>query len=67
MAFSGATVHDMFNWCAVIVLLPIEIATGFLEFISGEAAQGLVGNSAKEIKILEYITEPLTDLIIIVS
>lgn len=59
--------HDMFNWCAVIVLLPIEIATGFLEFISGEAAQGLVGNSAKEIKILEYITEPLTDLIIIVS
>jgi Na+/phosphate symporter len=23
-AFAGATVHDMFNWLAVIILLPIE-------------------------------------------
>ena len=27
-AFAGATVHDMFNWLSVIVLLPIEAATG---------------------------------------
>lgn len=27
-AFAGATVHDMFNWLSVIVLLPIESATG---------------------------------------
>jgi hypothetical protein len=27
-AFAGATVHDMFNWLAVIVLLPLEVATG---------------------------------------
>lgn len=27
-AFAGATVHDMFNWLAVIVLLPIEVLTG---------------------------------------
>lgn len=27
-AFAGATVHDMFNWLAVIVLLPIEAGTG---------------------------------------
>ena len=27
-AFAGATVHDMFNWLTVIVLLPIEAATG---------------------------------------
>jgi sodium-dependent phosphate cotransporter len=27
-AFSGATVHDMFNWLTVIVLLPVEIASG---------------------------------------
>jgi sodium-dependent phosphate cotransporter len=30
-AFAGATVHDFFNWMAVLVLLPLEIATGFLE------------------------------------
>lgn len=27
-AFAGATIHDMFNWLTVLVLLPIEIITG---------------------------------------
>ena len=27
-AFAGATVHDMFNWLAVICLLPIEWISG---------------------------------------
>ena len=27
-AFAGATVHDMFNWLCVIVLLPLEVVTG---------------------------------------
>ena len=26
-AFGGATIHDMFNWLSVIVLLPLELAT----------------------------------------
>lgn len=30
-AFAGATVHDMFNWLSVIVLLPLEVATGLSE------------------------------------
>jgi sodium-dependent phosphate cotransporter len=29
-AFSGATVHDFFNWLAVLILLPLELATGYL-------------------------------------
>ena len=29
-AFAGATMHDFFNVCAVAVLLPVELATGFL-------------------------------------
>ncbi len=29
-AFAGATVHDFFNLLAVAVLLPLELATGFL-------------------------------------
>ena len=28
LAFAGATVHDMFNWLAVLALLPLECATG---------------------------------------
>ena len=27
-AFAGATVHDIFNWLTVIVLLPLEVITG---------------------------------------
>lgn len=27
-AFAGATVHDMFNWFTVIVLLPVEVVFG---------------------------------------
>uniref|UniRef100_A0A8C2N915 Sodium-dependent phosphate transport protein 2B n=1 Tax=Capra hircus TaxID=9925 RepID=A0A8C2N915_CAPHI len=30
-AFAGATVHDFFNWLSVLVLLPLEAATGYLE------------------------------------
>ncbi|TRY68652.1 hypothetical protein TCAL_02478 [Tigriopus californicus] len=29
-AFSGATVHDCFNWLSVITLLTLEICTGYL-------------------------------------
>lgn len=31
LAFSAATMHDFFNLIAVAVLLPIELATGFLQ------------------------------------
>ena len=27
-AFAGATVHDMFNWLSVAILLPVEWASG---------------------------------------
>ena len=26
-AFAGATVHDVFNWLTIIVLLPVEVMT----------------------------------------
>ena len=29
-AFAAATVHDMFNWLSVAVLLPVELLTGRL-------------------------------------
>ena len=81
-AFSGATVHDMFNWCSVIVLLTLEIVTfnsnvftdddtglsqGFLEYLAGKAAGGLVGSSAPDIDILKVITEPVTHFVIQVN
>ncbi|XP_074604974.1 sodium-dependent phosphate transport protein 2B-like [Brevipalpus obovatus] len=35
LAFAAATVHDMFNWLTVIVLLPLEVTTSYLESASG--------------------------------
>ena len=35
LGFSAATIHDLFNWCTIIVLLPLEMGTGMLEKISG--------------------------------
>ena len=33
-AFAGATVHDMFNWMSVAILLPVEAATGYLYYLT---------------------------------
>jgi sodium-dependent phosphate cotransporter len=38
-AFAVATVHDFFNYMAVLVLLPLELLTGFLQ----RSATGLAG------------------------
>ncbi len=36
-AFAGATVHDFFNWMAVLIMFPLQVTTGFLS----RAALGL--------------------------
>lgn len=45
-AFAVATVHDFFNVMAVAILLPVEMATGYLQKTSGlfvSAVSGLTG------------------------
>ena len=37
-AFSGATVHDVFNWLTVLILLPVEHFTGQLLFFQAGVA-----------------------------
>ncbi|XP_034566306.1 solute carrier family 34 member 2b [Notolabrus celidotus] len=64
-AFAGATVHDFFNWLSVLILLPLEAATGVLYkltllLIESFNIQG--GEDAPE--LLNIITDPLTDSII---
>lgn len=44
-AFSGAVVHDVFNWLSVAVLLPLELATGFLRHSASWVASQLFGAS----------------------
>jgi sodium-dependent phosphate cotransporter len=45
-AFAGATMHDFFNLISVAVLLPIEVATGFLSKAATRLASLLRDNTA---------------------
>eukprot|EP00934_Nitzschia_sp_Nitz4_P000057 Nitzschia sp. Nitz4//scaffold316_size20630//13831//16335//NITZ4_008657-RA/size20630-processed-gene-0.27-mRNA-1//-1//CDS//3329547517//57//frame0 len=40
LAFAGATVHDLFNIFTVLVLFPLEAASGFLESLSKRLVTG---------------------------
>lgn len=44
-AFAGATVHDFFNLLAVAVILPVELATGFLSDAATSLTRVLSGRS----------------------
>ncbi|KAK9518894.1 hypothetical protein VZT92_021661 [Zoarces viviparus] len=64
-AFAGATVHDFFNWLSVLVLLPLEVATGVLYKLTHliiESFNIQTGEDAPD--LLNVITDPLTDSII---
>jgi len=49
-AFAAATVHDFFNILAVAILLPLELATGFLSSTAEWLSETLVGSSGAEFK-----------------
>ena len=67
-AFAGATIHDCFNWLSVLVLLPLEVASGLMTRLSYLLVTGLrlqPGEEAPE--LLKVVTEPVTKLIIQVN
>jgi sodium-dependent phosphate cotransporter len=64
-AFAGATVHDFFNWMAVLVLLPLEIATGFLEKTSTKLEVLFAGvGGTKLLNPVKMIVRPVADWIV---
>lgn len=68
-AFAGATVHDMFNWLTVLVLLPVEIVSGYLYHLTEAIVNSLplVTEKGADKDILKVITEPFTEIIIQVN
>ena len=63
-AFAGALVHDVFNTFAVIILFPLELATGFLERTATYLAT--LFDSACGVSLLnplQRIVEPAVNLI----
>ena len=63
-AFAGATVHDFFNWLSVLVLLPLEVATGYLYIITKLIIDSFNIQSGEAPALLNVITDPLTEAII---
>jgi sodium-dependent phosphate cotransporter len=47
-AFSVATCHDFFNYMTVLILLPLELATGYLQKAASWMASGLGDTSGME-------------------
>ncbi|CAJ0926180.1 unnamed protein product [Ranitomeya imitator] len=67
-AFGGSAVHGMFNWLTVIILLPIELGTGYLFHVSNAIIKSFnIHNGANAPDILKVITRPFTDLIIMLD
>ncbi|OQV17583.1 Sodium-dependent phosphate transport protein 2B [Hypsibius exemplaris] len=65
-AFAGATIHDMFNWLTVLILLPLEVASGYLVKLTGAILSSWdpQRNEGGNVELLTAITKPLTQLII---
>jgi sodium-dependent phosphate cotransporter len=64
-AYQASTVHDFFNLCTVIVLLPIELATGYLHKSASFLSEVLWGSSSSVTfdSPLKMITKPPGELI----
>ncbi|KAI3353263.1 hypothetical protein L3Q82_019807, partial [Scortum barcoo] len=63
-AFAGATVHDFFNWLSVLVLLPLEVATGYLYVVTKLVIDSFQIQSGEAPDLLNVITDVLTESII---
>jgi solute carrier family 34 (sodium-dependent phosphate cotransporter) len=60
-AFAAATVHDFFNVIAVAILLPVELATGWLSGAAEWISEQLVGSAGVEFNspIKAWVKEPV--------
>lgn len=63
-AFAGATVHDFFNWLSVLVLLPLEVASGYLYILTKLITDSFHIESGEAPDLLNVITDVLTEAII---
>ena len=61
-AFACATVHDMFNWLTVILMVPLESATRMLETMTQAMVDSLGDTSGnkKPPDFLKVLTNPFT-------
>ncbi len=66
-AFAGATVHDFFNWLSVLVLLPLEVGSGYLYEVTRLIIESFHIQNGEAPDLLNVITDVLTESIIQVT
>ncbi|XP_076811179.1 sodium-dependent phosphate transport protein 2B-like isoform X1 [Clavelina lepadiformis] len=67
-AFAGATVHDVFNLLSVLVFLPLEVVSHYLEEMTGAILRGFsIRNLEDSPDLLNIITNLLTKRIVQVN
>jgi sodium-dependent phosphate cotransporter len=67
-AFAGATVHDMFNFMSVAVLLPLEAASGYLFYLTKAITKNFSAKEGEDWEgPIKKIVEPLIKRVIIVN
>jgi sodium-dependent phosphate cotransporter len=67
-AFAGATVHDMFNFMAVAILLPVEVITGYLNRLTGAMVKGADPEKGEKWEgPIKKIVSPIANKIIIAN
>ncbi|GFD90883.1 sodium:phosphate symporter [Tenacibaculum sp. KUL152] len=63
-AFNAATIHDFFNVLSVLIFLPLEMAFGILEYLSGQLVALLHTGEAlglNGVNPIKAATQPVTD------
>lgn len=63
-AFNAATIHDFFNVLSVLIFLPLEMAFGILEYLSGQLVALLHTGDAlglNGVNPIKAATQPVTD------
>ncbi len=64
-AFAGATIHDLFNWMAVAILLPVELSTGYLARTSAYVESLIEGvGGIKILNPLKAVVRPVAEGVI---
>ena len=63
-AFAAATMNDIFNFLAYLVILPLELSTGVIERVSAVFVGPLSGANGTRFDTLNVLTDPILHKII---
>ncbi|XGW33604.1 hypothetical protein V3C99_017762 [Haemonchus contortus] len=66
-AFAAATLGDVFNVCCIFIILPMELATGFIEKLSWIIVDPLIAEQGISLKTLDLLTDPVNRMILEVN